>query len=54
MVMGAERATLGRLEESSFAAIWQGPACEEFRAGLRGDRPPPDVCRGCSTYHGRF
>jgi radical SAM protein with 4Fe4S-binding SPASM domain len=54
MVMGVERATLGRLDESSFSAIWHGPAYEEFRHGLVGDGPPAPVCRGCSSYHGRF
>jgi radical SAM protein with 4Fe4S-binding SPASM domain len=54
MVMGADRATLGHLDESSFTAIWTGTAYRDLRKGLVGDGPPPAVCRGCSLYHGRF
>jgi MoaA/NifB/PqqE/SkfB family radical SAM enzyme len=53
MVMGSDRATLGRLGEQSFADIWRGPAYRRFRRGLlAGD--PPDVCAGCSEYRGVF
>ena len=53
MVMGDDRVALGRLSEQSFAEIWTGPAYQEFRRRLAGDSPP-DVCRGCSLYHGTF
>jgi radical SAM protein with 4Fe4S-binding SPASM domain len=53
MVMGSDRADLGRLSEDSFAQIWSGHAYRRFRAGLlNGD--PPAVCRGCSVYQRRF
>ena len=50
MVMGADRAVLGRLAETDFATIWEGDAYQDFRAGLIDDSDPPDVCRGCSLY----
>jgi radical SAM protein with 4Fe4S-binding SPASM domain len=53
MVMGSDRATLGRLDERSFAEIWHGDAYREFRSGLLGD-DPPTVCAGCSLYHNLF
>ena len=53
MVMGSDRATLGRLSEQPFAEIWRGDAYRRFRHGLlAGD--PPDVCAGCSQYRGVF
>jgi radical SAM protein with 4Fe4S-binding SPASM domain len=54
MVMGADRAVLGRLEEASFATIWRGPQYRAFRKGLLGDADPPDVCAGCSLYRRVF
>jgi radical SAM protein with 4Fe4S-binding SPASM domain len=53
MVMGSDRATLGRLDESSFGEIWGGRAYEEFRERLLSD-DPPDVCVGCSLYRRVF
>jgi radical SAM protein with 4Fe4S-binding SPASM domain len=53
MVMGSDRATLGRLDESSFGEIWTGSAYERFRERLLGDEPP-DVCVGCSLYRRVF
>jgi radical SAM protein with 4Fe4S-binding SPASM domain len=53
MVMGAERATLGDIEEHSFAEIWHGDAYRRFRTALLGDTPP-DVCRGCAVYRRTF
>jgi hypothetical protein len=53
MVMGADRAVLGDLAETSFADIWHGAAYRDFRAALL-TRTPPEVCRGCSMYRGIF
>jgi radical SAM protein with 4Fe4S-binding SPASM domain len=53
MVMGSDRATLGRLDEEPFEAIWHGEAYRRFRRGLLTGRPP-DVCAGCSIYRGTF
>jgi MoaA/NifB/PqqE/SkfB family radical SAM enzyme len=52
MVMGEERVRLGDPSED-FADVWHGRAYREFRARLLGD-DPPDVCRGCAAYRGRF
>jgi len=53
MVMGDDRVQLGRLGESRFADIWNGPAYQRFRQQLL-DGDPPEVCRGCSLYRGTF
>jgi radical SAM protein with 4Fe4S-binding SPASM domain len=53
MVMGSDRATMGSLREAPFETIWAGQVYREFRERLMGD-DPPDVCRGCSEYRGRF
>lgn len=53
MVMGDDRVQLGRLDDNGFAAIWNGPAYRRFRRQLL-DGDPPEVCRGCSLYRGRF
>jgi radical SAM protein with 4Fe4S-binding SPASM domain len=53
MLMGGDRAILGDLAETSFPALWSGPAYEKFRAALT-TTAPPDVCRGCSMYRGVF
>jgi MoaA/NifB/PqqE/SkfB family radical SAM enzyme len=53
MVMGDDRVALGRLTERSFPEIWADEPYVEFRRRLAAG-PPPDVCRGCSLYHGTF
>jgi radical SAM protein with 4Fe4S-binding SPASM domain len=53
MVMGSDRATLGRLADQSFAEIWHSERYQQFRAGLLGT-DPPEVCRGCSLYRHTF
>lgn len=53
MLMGGDRAILGRLTDQSFAEIWRGESYAAFRAALAGDEPP-EVCRGCSMYRGVF
>jgi MoaA/NifB/PqqE/SkfB family radical SAM enzyme len=52
-VMGSDRATLGHLAEQSFAEVWHSAPYREFRARLLTE-DPPDVCNGCSLYHGVF
>jgi radical SAM protein with 4Fe4S-binding SPASM domain len=54
MVMGADRAVLGRLDDSSFEAIWTSEPYESFRAGLLPGGEAPEVCRGCSLYRRVF
>jgi radical SAM protein with 4Fe4S-binding SPASM domain len=53
MVMGSDRATLGRLAEAPFTEIWHGEAYRRFRRALLTS-DPPDVCAGCSEYRGVF
>jgi radical SAM protein with 4Fe4S-binding SPASM domain len=55
MVMGSDRATLGRLEEGAgFAETWNGEGYREFRRRLSEPGDPPAVCQGCSFYRGVF
>lgn len=54
MVMGADRAILGRLEDDGFETIWRGKSYEAFRAGLRPGGEAPEVCKGCSLYRRVF
>jgi MoaA/NifB/PqqE/SkfB family radical SAM enzyme len=53
MVMGADRAELGRVGDGPFAEQWVAPPYRRFREQLLGDEPPA-VCRGCSSYRGLF
>ena len=53
MVMGSDRATLGRLADEPFSDIWAGEAYRAFRRGLL-THDPPAVCAGCSQYRGVF
>ena len=53
MVMGVDRAVLGRPGDTSFAEIWPGDAYQRFREALKSDKPP-EVCRGCSLYRRVF
>jgi radical SAM protein with 4Fe4S-binding SPASM domain len=55
MVMGSDRATLGRLQDGAgFSATWFGDEYREFRARLSEPDDPPAVCRGCAFYRGVF
>jgi radical SAM protein with 4Fe4S-binding SPASM domain len=55
MVMGSDRATLGRLDEGGgFAGVWQGDQYRAFRSRLGTPDDPPAVCRGCALYRGVF
>jgi radical SAM protein with 4Fe4S-binding SPASM domain len=53
MVATPDRANLGSMTEGGVANIWNGAAYREFRARLESD-DPPEVCKGCAIYHGRF
>jgi radical SAM protein with 4Fe4S-binding SPASM domain len=53
MVMGSDRAMMGRLGDSSFGEIWRSEPYRRFRSGLL-DGEPPEVCRGCSLYRRVF
>ena len=53
MVMGADRAVLGKVDGGGFPAVWYGDDYRSFRAALLTDEPPA-VCRGCSLYRRVF
>jgi radical SAM protein with 4Fe4S-binding SPASM domain len=53
MVATPDRANLGSMTEEGVANTWNGAAYREFRARLESD-DPPEVCKGCAIYHGRF
>ena len=53
MVMGSDRATLGKVGPRSFVQVWRSAEYREFRRALLTDAPP-EVCRGCSAYRGVF
>src|SRR4051812_8428316 len=46
MVMGSDRATLGRLGEPPLPDTWRGEASRRFRRALLSAKPPA-VCAGC-------
>ena len=54
MVMGADRAVLGRLDDTDFATVWTDEPYRQFRAGLLEGGEPPAVCTGCSLYRRLF
>jgi radical SAM protein with 4Fe4S-binding SPASM domain len=53
MVMGSERATLGKLDERAFPEIWNDAPYQRFRAALASDDPPA-CCSGCALYRRVF
>ena len=53
MVATPERASLGSMTRDGVAAVWEGDAYRKFRARLDSD-DPPEVCKGCAVYQGRF
>jgi MoaA/NifB/PqqE/SkfB family radical SAM enzyme len=53
MVSTPDRVSLGDMVRDGVDAIWHGAAYERFRRDLRSAMPP-EVCRGCSLYHGTF
>ena len=53
MVSTPDRVSLGNMTRDGVAAVWSGAAYADFRRAL-DEGPPPEVCRGCSLYHGTF
>jgi MoaA/NifB/PqqE/SkfB family radical SAM enzyme len=53
MVGTPDRANFGSMLDHGPAAVWSGAAFESFRARLASD-DPPDLCRGCAHFEGRF
>lgn len=54
MVMGVDRAVMGDVLHDDLATVWAGDAYVRFRERLLSADDPPEVCRGCSAYRGRF
>jgi hypothetical protein len=54
MVMGADRAVLGTLDDADFRQVWTGAPYRSFRRRLLGEAHPPEVCHGCSLYRRVF
>ena len=48
-----DRVTLGNMARDGVASVCRGSAYAAFRRAL-DEGPPPEVCRGCSLYHGTF
>jgi radical SAM protein with 4Fe4S-binding SPASM domain len=53
MVATPDRASFGSMTREGVAQVWNNAAYRNFRARLQSDNPP-DVCRGCAVYHGKF
>ena len=49
MVATPDRASLGNVVRDGVAAVWNGPAYEDFRRRLDSEEPP-EICRSCSVY----
>jgi MoaA/NifB/PqqE/SkfB family radical SAM enzyme len=53
MVGTPDRTTLGDTRRDSLIEVWEGDAYRDFRDRLDSD-DPPDICRSCAVYKGRF
>jgi MoaA/NifB/PqqE/SkfB family radical SAM enzyme len=53
MVATPDRKNFGSMTRDGVEAVWNNDAYARFRGQLESD-DPPDVCRGCAVYQGRF
>jgi MoaA/NifB/PqqE/SkfB family radical SAM enzyme len=53
MVATPDRANFGNMAHDGVAAVWDNADYNAFRDRLASDEPP-EICRGCSLYRGRF
>jgi MoaA/NifB/PqqE/SkfB family radical SAM enzyme len=53
MVATPERLNFGSMIRGGVRAVWESDAYREFRGRLDSD-DPPDICKGCAIYQGRF
>jgi radical SAM protein with 4Fe4S-binding SPASM domain len=53
MVATPDRANLGSMTKEGVVKVWNGPAYRNFRDRLESTQPP-DICKGCAVYQGRF
>lgn len=54
MAMGVERAVMDDVLHDDLATVWAGDIYVRFHERLLSADDPPEVCRGCSAYRGRF
>lgn len=53
MVATPERINFGSMSREGVVQVWNSGAYRDFRARLESD-DPPDICRGCALYQGKF
>jgi MoaA/NifB/PqqE/SkfB family radical SAM enzyme len=53
MVSTPDRISLGNMAREGVGATWHGEPYQAFRDALASDTPP-EVCRSCSLYQGKF
>lgn len=53
MVATPDRVNFGNMAREGVVQVWDNAAYHRFRDRLASDSPP-EICRGCSVYHGRF
>jgi radical SAM protein with 4Fe4S-binding SPASM domain len=53
MVATPDRVNFGSMTRDGVAQVWNNDAYRSFRQQLDSDRPP-EVCRGCAVYQGKF
>lgn len=53
MVATPDRANFGNMAREGVAGVWNNGAYNAFRDKLASGNPP-DICKGCAVYQGRF
>jgi hypothetical protein len=53
MVATPDRVNFGSMTRDGVETVWNNGAYRRFRERLDSD-DPPDICRGCAVYQGKF
>ena len=53
MVATPDRKNFGSMSRDGVVQVWNNAAYRQFRERLDSDHPP-DICRGCAVYQGKF
>jgi radical SAM protein with 4Fe4S-binding SPASM domain len=53
MVATPDRVNFGSMARDGVESVWNNDAYRRFRERLDSD-DPPDICRGCAVYQGKF
>jgi MoaA/NifB/PqqE/SkfB family radical SAM enzyme len=53
MVATPDRKNFGSMSREGVVQVWNNGAYRQFRERLASD-DPPDICRGCAVYQGKF